>query len=480
MSNINPQNINGNYPVAGQDNDSQGFRDNFTNIKNNLTFAKSELEDLQNNAILKSALIGSSLNNDLNNAQIKGAQLLRATETILNLGTLSGAITINWADAHFQYVTTGNSLSLTFSGWPTSGFWTKLRLQITVSSIAHTVTLPAQVSINVSNIQGASGQVITFGSAGVYVFEFTSYDNGATIAIEDIFRNYTTTSSDTIAGNLTVGGFANITSNTTAVSTTSGALQVLGGISTQGNIYAGQTVVAANASVTNGIVADHVNVTGNVLATNLTGVLTTASQTNITSVGNLTSLSVIGSATVNTNLTVGNATTIGTALIGGNVVVGNLTTGGTVTTNILSITGSSTNLGNTSVSQNISVGGNVTVAGNVTTNGNLVINGPMVYQGYQYNAAVTETSITCLNNTNRLILDSAGTIGHANVTLPNSVLDGTEYRVATTQTISIFQVLSATGGNLGISPTVANIAITGPATLTFFWHASENKWYRIA
>jgi hypothetical protein len=44
MSSINPNNINGQYPIAGQDNDSQGFRDNFTNVKNNLTFAKSEIE----------------------------------------------------------------------------------------------------------------------------------------------------------------------------------------------------------------------------------------------------------------------------------------------------------------------------------------------------------------------------------------------------------------------------------------------------
>jgi hypothetical protein len=38
MSNINPNNINGSYPIAGQDNDSQGFRDNFTNILNNFNF----------------------------------------------------------------------------------------------------------------------------------------------------------------------------------------------------------------------------------------------------------------------------------------------------------------------------------------------------------------------------------------------------------------------------------------------------------
>jgi len=31
------------YPVAGQDNDTQGFRDNFTNIKNAFTNASKQL-----------------------------------------------------------------------------------------------------------------------------------------------------------------------------------------------------------------------------------------------------------------------------------------------------------------------------------------------------------------------------------------------------------------------------------------------------
>ena len=52
------------FPIAGQDNDSQGFRDNFTNIKTALDTAKSEISDLESKALLKSALTGDSLNND--------------------------------------------------------------------------------------------------------------------------------------------------------------------------------------------------------------------------------------------------------------------------------------------------------------------------------------------------------------------------------------------------------------------------------
>ena len=64
-SNINPQNIDGAYPVAGQDNDSQGFRDNFTNTRTNFTYAADEISDLQAKAVLKAALVGTTLNNDM-------------------------------------------------------------------------------------------------------------------------------------------------------------------------------------------------------------------------------------------------------------------------------------------------------------------------------------------------------------------------------------------------------------------------------
>ena len=48
-SNINFNSIDETYPIAGRDNDSQGFRDNFSVIKNNFEAAKSEIDDLQLN-----------------------------------------------------------------------------------------------------------------------------------------------------------------------------------------------------------------------------------------------------------------------------------------------------------------------------------------------------------------------------------------------------------------------------------------------
>ena len=91
MSQINPYTIDATYPIAGQDNDSQGFRDNFTNIRNNFTYAESEISDLQAKAITTSALSGATLDNNMSYALLKNAQLLSPSLTSVDLGLSSGA-----------------------------------------------------------------------------------------------------------------------------------------------------------------------------------------------------------------------------------------------------------------------------------------------------------------------------------------------------------------------------------------------------
>ena len=78
-SNIVPGNIDGTFPVAGQDNSSQGFRDNFTATKNNFTEAKTEIESLQTN---KANLNASSdfTDNIISRAILKNPQIILLDE----------------------------------------------------------------------------------------------------------------------------------------------------------------------------------------------------------------------------------------------------------------------------------------------------------------------------------------------------------------------------------------------------------------
>jgi hypothetical protein len=66
---ITTTNIDGAFPIAGQDNNSQGFRDNFTNIKTGLNTAKSEITDLQTNTAKLNA--NNDFNGNVNNAFAK-------------------------------------------------------------------------------------------------------------------------------------------------------------------------------------------------------------------------------------------------------------------------------------------------------------------------------------------------------------------------------------------------------------------------
>jgi hypothetical protein len=195
-SQVNPNNVDGTYPVAGQDNDSQGFRDNFTNIRNNLTFAKAELEDLQNKAVLKSALTNTTLSNDLaGNAIVNGA-LTSWRETYNNVGSVSGTTTINFANGNHQKITLGGATTLAFT-FPSnsSGQQAKIALWVNVSNATYTLTLPAAVSLgDKDTIAGISGSVITFNAdelanSNDYLLEFSTVDAGTTIQIRDLTRN---------------------------------------------------------------------------------------------------------------------------------------------------------------------------------------------------------------------------------------------------------------------------------------------------
>jgi hypothetical protein len=116
-STINPNNIDGAYPVAGQDNDSQGFRDNFTNTKTNFSYAAAEITDLQNKAVLKSALTGTTLDNDMGGSILSNAQLQDMSETRVALGTISGTATIDSSAGSYYTLTTSGSVSLSFTNF---------------------------------------------------------------------------------------------------------------------------------------------------------------------------------------------------------------------------------------------------------------------------------------------------------------------------------------------------------------------------
>ena len=132
-SNIVPGNVDGTYPKAGQDNSSQGFRDNFTAIKNNFTEAVTEIVDLQTN---KANLNAAS---NFTDNEVTRAKFKDTSQTVFAHGTVSGgAITLNHETGHYQTATITASTTFSFLNFPPSGALGRIILDLTVQPSAST------------------------------------------------------------------------------------------------------------------------------------------------------------------------------------------------------------------------------------------------------------------------------------------------------------------------------------------------------
>lgn len=192
-SNINPLNINGAYPVAGQDNDSQGFRDNFTNIRTNLAFAKSEIDDLQSKVVLKSPL-GTSGNttvtNDLSNSVISNAQTRSLTETyykIPNEDTQNPvtSVTLSFTNGDIQSfnLTADTTFAIDATSWPASGKYAKVRLFITNTSTTngYMLQLPDSVTVGITLDGNGKPVPLPVAAGSKSLIELSSFDGGTTV-----------------------------------------------------------------------------------------------------------------------------------------------------------------------------------------------------------------------------------------------------------------------------------------------------------
>jgi hypothetical protein len=275
-SNINPNNIDGSYPVAGQDNNSQGFRDNFTNTKVNFQYAEEEINDLQAKAVLKSALVGGTLDNNMLDNLIYAAKIQDFSASKVTISTSSGSINVNYASGHYQSISTTGNITLGFSNWPSAGSYGYIKLQINITNPAHTVTLPGSVTLGTSGLQGYSAGTISFSSAGYYEFAFGTYDGGSTVTIFDLNRALTNFSAAdlqvddvTATGNIVAGsggtGFISATGNVVSsqqmIATgniTGGNIRTAGSVSATGNVIGGNVVVG-NVAATGNVNAGFTN-----------------------------------------------------------------------------------------------------------------------------------------------------------------------------------------------------------------------------
>lgn len=267
MSAINTNGINVTYPVPGVNNNTQGFRDNFSSIKTNLDTAKTEITDIQNKAIVKSALTGFSVNNDMANTLLSNTLTRGFRASTYNLGNAlvdTVVINVSAADVHYGTVNANSNVTLQFAGWAPAGTQSNVQLKLTVQDSNSYVIFPEQIDSSKVTLEYYDPTTTSVHSkaSGELDYRFSTIDCGNTITVDPFNHNRQI---QAVVGLPTEGGNFSVANGTITCSTAS---NVVTGSSTTftSDLIPGRTIYN-NSNVAIGIV--------NVIANNTSLTLTT-------------------------------------------------------------------------------------------------------------------------------------------------------------------------------------------------------------
>lgn len=189
-SNINDTGVNADYPIAGQDNDSQGFRDNFGVIKSNFIAAKAEIESLQSSTAQGVSYNSGTGTNDFLNSNLQGANFINTTEAHYAGGQVSASQNVNLSSGFYQEFTVAADVSLTLSSWnDDAGKAGRVRLFIKNDGVQRTITFQSNAGAGTIKTgpnwpTGDNTAIIDVPNTRTYVFEFISFDSGANVYAE--------------------------------------------------------------------------------------------------------------------------------------------------------------------------------------------------------------------------------------------------------------------------------------------------------
>lgn len=184
-SSINYAAIDEYYPVAGTNNDSQGFRDNFSYIKVGLEVASTEITTLQNNT--------AKLNdvNDFNGSLITNAVTNVISTLVNNANIVTENVDVSIENGSFQVFTIGADISFRFIDWPQQeGICTKVTVLFKSDGSNRTInfaTLGSSSFKKDANFPTTFGISVDSSNNPIHsIIDVFSYDKGKTIFLKYI------------------------------------------------------------------------------------------------------------------------------------------------------------------------------------------------------------------------------------------------------------------------------------------------------
>ena len=249
-SQINFSTIDTTFPIAGQDNDSQGFRDNFDAIKTGLATAKSEITDVQTRAVVVATPENTPATNDMNGSTIKNGTYVNLHSEIYNGGLRNDITYVDADKGDFQVFSLHNDITLNFRNWPVGDLFAKIRVQVasdgtgnftpTISTTGGTITKSYDFPTPFTLSTDGTPQVI----------EAWTYNAGATVFVRHLGEYKAPSTDKLFTGNVTVEGTTDVMQLDAAALTVSGASSV-GSINVESDATIGTLTVTGNSTFGN-------------------------------------------------------------------------------------------------------------------------------------------------------------------------------------------------------------------------------------
>ena len=184
---INFAAINENFPVAGQDNDTQVFRDNFDTIKTNFSTAKTEITDLQDN-VARTDGDNDFLYNIVGSVTLNDAYLRKKD---YGAAIVAGTQDVSFKQAMYHVIKFGANTSLSFSEFPTGavdatglGQIGKATLELYGDGTARTITFTTSGATVIKKINFPVGTLTVTSATDPVIIEVWQHSDTV------IFMNY--------------------------------------------------------------------------------------------------------------------------------------------------------------------------------------------------------------------------------------------------------------------------------------------------
>jgi hypothetical protein len=195
--------INQGFPVVGQDNDSQGFRDNFGAANANFKHAYDEITALQTNSVFvadPTKTVPTPYQNNLQQSILYNGSYLQFTGVYNSVTTpATGTVQVDLNYGPVQKFTVAGNTTLNFIHWPTAattfgfaGVYSTIRVMLIgdqQNAISNSGN-PYTISINNSsgNVKFATGYTpVTVAANGKYeIIEIFTVDSGSNIFVRNV------------------------------------------------------------------------------------------------------------------------------------------------------------------------------------------------------------------------------------------------------------------------------------------------------